>query len=120
MDDQSVALKYIPNHFSYRAKRAATILVSQRDLLLSGYGTDNFETKSNPNDILTEIDTKVEKKLPPYMLIKKFFCMNEDRRLKLDKFETYQDAMAATKKLVDKFLLEHYAPGMISHGTLRR
>jgi myo-inositol-1(or 4)-monophosphatase len=63
MDDQSVALKYIPNHFSYRAKRAATILVSQRDLLLSGYGTDNFETKSNPNDILTEIDTKVEKNL---------------------------------------------------------
>jgi hypothetical protein len=66
------------------------------------------------------LDTKGEKKLPPYMLMKKFFCMNEDRRLKLDKFETYQDAMAATKNLVDKFLLEHYAPGMISHGTLRR
>ncbi|MBP6880161.1 hypothetical protein KBC31_00850 [Candidatus Saccharibacteria bacterium] len=63
MDDQNGTIKYVPDHFSIRAKQAASILVSQRNLLCSGYGTKDFETKSNANDILTKIDTKVEQNL---------------------------------------------------------
>lgn len=63
MDRQDDSIKYVPDNFSERAKRAAKILLSQRDLLCSGFGTDEFVSKSSPNDYLTEIDVKVEQNL---------------------------------------------------------
>jgi len=37
--------------------------------------------------------------------------MDESARYTLGEFKTYQAAVAAAKKLVDAFLLEHYKPG---------
>jgi len=42
--------------------------------------------------------------------------MDEDRRLTLGVFETYQGAVAAARKLVDNFLLENYKPGMTAEA----
>ncbi len=55
--------QYLPDHFSARAKQAAEFLVSQRQLLLSGFGVSEFREKKNPNDVVTEIDLAVEKNL---------------------------------------------------------
>ena len=37
--------------------------------------------------------------------------MDESSRYRIGEFQTYQAAVAAAKKLVDAFLLEHYKPG---------
>ena len=46
------------------------------------------------------------------MFVDDNYCyMDEDRRWKLGEFETYQEAVAAAKKVVDDCLVEHYKPG---------
>jgi len=41
-----------------------------------------------------------------------FHYMDEDERYKLGEFDTEEEAVAACKEIVDKFLLFNYKPGM--------
>lgn len=41
-----------------------------------------------------------------------FHYQDEDARYKLGDFETFEEAVAVCRKIVDEYLLENYKPGM--------